>query len=89
MRNGTRNRLAVAVLVLALGSSELAAYQGVAPYAKTLLSSGQSQAVRKASALVARQLSALALRSAGYRVRNYAGSWHEWSRHDELPLERD
>ena len=30
----------------------------------------------------------LALRSAGYDARNYAGSWHEWSRHDELPLER-
>ncbi|MFN2629324.1 MAG: sulfurtransferase [Gaiellaceae bacterium] len=30
----------------------------------------------------------LALRSAGYRARNYAGSWHEWSRHDELPVER-
>jgi len=63
MTNGTRNRLAVTVLVLALGSSELAAYQGVAPYAKTLLSSGQSHAVRKAGALVARQLSTLALRS--------------------------
>ncbi len=33
-------------------------------------------------------LATLALRSAGYRVRNYAGSWHEWSRHPELPLER-
>jgi thiosulfate/3-mercaptopyruvate sulfurtransferase len=31
---------------------------------------------------------ALALRAAGYRARNYAGSWHEWSRHPELPLER-
>jgi thiosulfate/3-mercaptopyruvate sulfurtransferase len=30
----------------------------------------------------------LALRAAGYNARNYAGSWHEWSRHDELPLER-
>ena len=30
----------------------------------------------------------LALRAAGYEARNYAGSWHEWSRHDELPLER-
>jgi thiosulfate/3-mercaptopyruvate sulfurtransferase len=29
----------------------------------------------------------LALRSAGYRARNYPGSWHEWSRHPELPLE--
>ena len=25
------------------------------------------------------------LRSAGYEARNYAGSWHEWSRHEELP----
>jgi thiosulfate/3-mercaptopyruvate sulfurtransferase len=33
-------------------------------------------------------LATLALRSAGYRARNYAGSWHEWSRHDELPIER-
>ena len=30
-------------------------------------------------------LATLALRAAGYRARNYAGSWHEWSRHDELP----
>jgi thiosulfate/3-mercaptopyruvate sulfurtransferase len=30
----------------------------------------------------------LALRAAGYQARNYAGSWHEWSRHDELPAER-
>ena len=29
-------------------------------------------------------LAAMALRSAGYRARNYPGSWHEWSRHDEL-----
>jgi thiosulfate/3-mercaptopyruvate sulfurtransferase len=33
-------------------------------------------------------LATLALRSAGYNARNYAGSWHEWSRHPELPLER-
>lgn len=32
-------------------------------------------------------LATLALRAAGYRARNYPGSWHEWSRHD-LPLER-
>jgi thiosulfate/3-mercaptopyruvate sulfurtransferase len=30
----------------------------------------------------------LALLTAGYRARNYAGSWHEWSRHPELPAER-
>ena len=33
-------------------------------------------------------LAALALRAAGYDARNYPGSWHEWSRHDELPVER-
>jgi len=33
-------------------------------------------------------LGALALRSAGYEARNYPGSWHEWSRHDDLPAER-
>jgi thiosulfate/3-mercaptopyruvate sulfurtransferase len=33
-------------------------------------------------------LATLALRAAGYDARNYPGSWHEWSRHDELPLER-
>jgi thiosulfate/3-mercaptopyruvate sulfurtransferase len=33
-------------------------------------------------------LAMMALRSAGYRARNYVGSWHEWSRHADLPLER-
>jgi thiosulfate/3-mercaptopyruvate sulfurtransferase len=33
-------------------------------------------------------LATLALRAAGYTARNYAGSWHEWSRHAELPIER-
>jgi thiosulfate/3-mercaptopyruvate sulfurtransferase len=33
-------------------------------------------------------LATLALRASGYEARNYAGSWHEWSRHDVLPLER-
>jgi thiosulfate/3-mercaptopyruvate sulfurtransferase len=33
-------------------------------------------------------LAALALRSAGYNARNYPGSWHEWSRHEELPVEK-
>jgi len=28
------------------------------------------------------------LRSLGYDARNYVGSWHEWSRHDDLPFER-
>jgi thiosulfate/3-mercaptopyruvate sulfurtransferase len=33
-------------------------------------------------------LATLALRAAGYDARNYLGSWHEWSRHPELPMER-
>jgi len=33
-------------------------------------------------------LAALALRAAGYDARNYPGSWHEWSRHEELPAEK-
>jgi thiosulfate/3-mercaptopyruvate sulfurtransferase len=33
-------------------------------------------------------LAALALRAAAYDARNYPGSWHEWSRHEELPAER-
>ncbi len=28
------------------------------------------------------------LRALGFDARNYPGSWHEWSRHDELPVER-
>lgn len=32
-------------------------------------------------------LATLALLAAGYRARNYVGSWHEWSRDPELPAE--
>ena len=28
------------------------------------------------------------LRALGYDARNFVGSWHEWSRHDDLPVER-
>jgi thiosulfate/3-mercaptopyruvate sulfurtransferase len=33
-------------------------------------------------------LAVVALRAAGYTARNYVGSWHEWSRHSDLPMER-
>jgi thiosulfate/3-mercaptopyruvate sulfurtransferase len=33
-------------------------------------------------------LATMTLRAAGYRARNYLGSWHEWSRYPELPMER-
>jgi thiosulfate/3-mercaptopyruvate sulfurtransferase len=33
-------------------------------------------------------IATLALRSAGYAALNYSGSWHEWSRHADLPIER-
>jgi thiosulfate/3-mercaptopyruvate sulfurtransferase len=33
-------------------------------------------------------IAAQILRSLGYDARNYVGSWHEWSRHDDLPVER-
>jgi thiosulfate/3-mercaptopyruvate sulfurtransferase len=33
------------------------------------------------------QLAAEILTSLGYRVSNYRGSWHEWSRDESLPAE--
>ena len=39
-------------------------------------------------AITVEAFATLALRSAGYSARNYAGSWHEWSRHPELPADR-
>jgi thiosulfate/3-mercaptopyruvate sulfurtransferase len=33
------------------------------------------------------RIAAQMLRSLGYDARNYVGSWHEWSRHDDLPVE--
>jgi thiosulfate/3-mercaptopyruvate sulfurtransferase len=32
-------------------------------------------------------MAAAALRAAGYDAKNYVGSWHEWSRRDDLPAE--
>lgn len=32
-------------------------------------------------------MAASALRAAGYDAKNYAGSWHDWSRRDDLAVE--
>ncbi len=34
-------------------------------------------------------MAAEALVAAGYNAKNYEGSWHEWSRHPELPAETE
>ncbi len=34
-------------------------------------------------------VAASALRVAGYDARNYEGSWHEWSRREDVPIERE
>ncbi len=34
------------------------------------------------------EIAAQMLRSLGFAARNYSGSWHEWSRHEDLPIER-
>jgi len=31
-------------------------------------------------------MAAQILRALGYDARNYVGSWHEWSRHEQLPV---
>ena len=32
-------------------------------------------------------MAAQILRALGYDARNYVGAWHEWSRHEDLPVE--
>ena len=69
----------VAHLLAAVGVEEIRGLVGAAPGAEVIAYCHSGS--RSAAA-------AEILRAAGYDARNYAGSWHEWSRHDELPLER-
>ena len=63
--------------LLQLEAAEIAAELGVPAGAEVVAycHSGSRSAV--ATAL---------LRTVGYDARNYVGSWHEWSRRDDLPL---
>jgi len=71
-RNLDVNRL------IELGPEQIATELGLAPGAEVIVycHSGSRSA-----------FAAQLLRSLGYDARNYAGSWHEWSRRDELALE--
>ena len=63
--------------LMARAPEELPELLGVAPGAEVVCycHSGQRSS-----------LAVAALRAGGYRARNYVGSWHEWSRHEELPV---
>ena len=64
--------------LLELDAEQIEAQLGIAPGAEIVAycHSGSRSAI-------ATQI----LRTVGYDARNYVGSWHEWSRRDELPLE--
>ena len=64
--------------LLALSPDEIAARLGVPDAAElvTYCHSGSRS-----------ELAAQLLGAAGYRARNYRGSWHEWSRDESLPAE--
>jgi hypothetical protein len=61
MSNGTRNIWMAALLALGLGAGELVAYQGIAPHAEALLSSGGHRAALEAGRIVARNLSGIVI----------------------------
>jgi thiosulfate/3-mercaptopyruvate sulfurtransferase len=64
--------------LLARGAVEVAGELGLGPDSEVIAycHSGSRSA-----------FAAEALRAAGFRARNYPGSWHEWSRDESLPAE--
>jgi thiosulfate/3-mercaptopyruvate sulfurtransferase len=65
-------------LMMELAPGDVARELGLEPGAEVIAycHSGQRSAI-----------AAQVLRALGYDARNYVGSWHEWSRHDDLPVE--
>jgi thiosulfate/3-mercaptopyruvate sulfurtransferase len=64
--------------LMELTAAEIAAALGVEPGAEVAAYCHSGSR----SAIATQILSTL-----GYDARNYVGSWHEWSRHDDLPVE--
>jgi thiosulfate/3-mercaptopyruvate sulfurtransferase len=63
--------------LLNLDAAEIESELGVDPGAEVI-----AYCHSGARSAVAAQL----LRGLGYEARNYVGSWHEWSRHGDLPV---
>jgi thiosulfate/3-mercaptopyruvate sulfurtransferase len=64
--------------LMELAPDEVGAELGLAPGAEVI-----AYCHTGARSAIAAQI----LRSLGYEARNYAGSWHEWSRHEDLPVD--
>ena len=65
-------------LLLELGPAEIEAELGLPPGTEVIAYCHSGSR----SAMAVQVLSAF-----GYEARNFVGSWHEWSRRDDLPLE--
>jgi len=64
--------------MMALDASAIAAELGLEPGAEVVAYCHSGSRSAAAAEL---------LRELGFAARNYKGSWHEWSRRDELPVE--